>query len=379
MQEILDIEKALISASKSVNKSYEDIFEAYDGIIDSLSTRLIIAQLGKYHQQLHVLMKKHGRLATDEQKQEINAIANLALIQQNIHSPCFRAQMLTLEILNKIAIYNNDWESSYRHYRQMYQLYKKQDWLSPSPVKRVMMTHNYLYRCAFTERYDEMKQVLAEIKDFAADTIYDSSTFFECYYTPLLIYCRKTADFSQAHQLPEAIDRGINKFNIQLKIPFKLNMIGQVGVLLFIRENYSDALGWVNRLINHPQKRIFKKVLPSALVLRLLIYYELNAFRLLEYQIRNTQRSLQIIGLYPTFSSTFITFFKKMLNAPTRRAEQALFQQLYEDLDAIYPKENPAFGMFDFVDWAGSKAKQQTMKTFIRENLRKKRAKEVAV
>ena len=368
LEEVLNIEKTLISASKSPNKSYEDIFECYDNIIQALSTKQTIYELGKYHQQLHVLMKKRGRQTTEQQRRDIKTIAELPLIQENRQADCFRAQMLTLEILNKLAIYNNDWESSYQHYRQLYQLYKKKPWLAPSPSNRMMMMHNYLYRCAFTERYREMKQVLAEAKNFATDAMDNSSsTFFECYYSPLLIYCRKTADFEATKNLPRTIEAGMEEFQQYLKLPFKLNMICQVSVLLFMKMEYADALGWINRFIDHSQKNVFVKVLPSALVFRLLVYAELEAFRLLEYQIRNTQRALQNIGLYPSFSNTFIAFFKEWLNAPDLQTQIEVYKALEVTLKDIYTSETAAFGMFDFMDWVESKIQRRQMYEVIRD------------
>ena len=369
MHSALTIERTLISAQKATGRTLKDILKIYDDII-RIDKRIMDRDvLGKQNQRLLLIMKQQELFPKEKQLQLLNEIEQLPEVQDNLQSDCFKSQVMALEITNKIAYFNNDMESSYQYYRQLYQLYKAKSWLSPSPIKMVMMTHNFLYRCAFTERYEEMKIILEEIRDFGADNLYDSSTYFECYYSPLLIYCRKTADFSVAPDLQNEIEVGMGKFTKELKLIFKLNMMTQVAAVLFIQQNYNDALDWINRFLDHPQRQSFKKILPSALVFRLLIYLELGAYRLLEYQVRNTARSLQNIGLYPQFSKAFTSFAKTILDAPGKRSRQQAYQQLYEDLATIYPIENPAFGMFDFLDWANSKQQQISMQAFVRRKL----------
>lgn len=363
LYDILILERNMISSSKHKERIFANILDIYDEINITLNGLKRMNQLGKYHQQLHVIFNKQG-LPTHEQKIAINAIGKLKIVNDSLQSTCFKSKVLALDILSKVAYYNNDMESNYQYYRQMYHLYRDHIWLDKP--KQLMVRHNYLYRCVMTERYGEMKQILMEMQDFEGDNIDAESTFFECYYTPLLLYCRKTADFSMANTLIEEVDNGITQYQKQLKLPIKLNIISLTSVVLFIQGQYEEALDWINRLIDHPQKNVLIKIIPSSLILRLLIFLELEHYRLLEYQIRNTHRTLQNIDLYPLFCQSFLNFLKKMLQVQNSKDKIEALKTLHQELITIYPQETPAFGVFDFIDWAESKIQQLDMPTFIK-------------
>ena len=288
------------------------------------------------------------------------------LVLENVHTDCFKSKVMALEVLNKAAYFNNDMEVAYQYYKQLFELYKEKSWMDSSRINRVMAAYNFAMRCALAGHYSEMKDALQDMQEYATRHAYENSTYFECYYLPLLIYCRKTADFTSTQNLAMEVDAGIKKYEQQLKAPFKMNLFCQVAVFLFIKQHFGEALDWVNRFTDHPQNNSLLKVIPSAMVLRLLIFLELKEFKLLEYQIRNTIRSLQQMELYPSFTTAFSSFFKEILNTTGSRQEKHCYETLLSNLNNIIEAERPAFGMFDFVDWAESKVNGYSMSDWIK-------------
>ena len=105
----------------------------------------------------------------------------------------------------------------------------------------------------------------------------------------------------------------------------------QFAYIFFVVHDYSNALKWVNEILNRKFETNRTDLQSFARLLNLMIHFELGNSFVLKYSVDNTRRWLKKQKKPEQFELVLLRFFSKISNAP-KAERKTLFSQLKIDL-----------------------------------------------
>lgn len=133
---------------------------------------------------------------------------------------------------------------------------------------------------------------------------------------------------------------------------------------------FSEALRWVNRILNDSDLDQTEDIISFTQLLELLIHLELNHDQLLPYSIKSTQRFLKTRNRLYSFEKVFLQFVGKLSKCDDRFEVDRYWGELYNELATLTDDdafESVALDYFDFQSWAESKLRGKDFESVVRE------------
>ncbi|HLP51484.1 MAG TPA: hypothetical protein VK154_11405, partial [Chitinophagales bacterium] len=126
---------------------------------------------------------------------------------------------------------------------------------------------------------------------------------------------------------------------------------------LFVAGNYSEALDWVNRILNEKMTDAREDLNAAARILYLLIHYELGNDILLESIITSTKNSLKYKRRLFKAEQIILTHLARLNGARKGKDRGVIFTSLTQNLQAIFNDsgEVRTSTMDDISGWITSK------------------------
>jgi hypothetical protein len=153
-----------------------------------------------------------------------------------------------------------------------------------------------------------------------------------------------------------------------------------------IREDFSKALFWINKFLNHPRTNIRTDLQAGARLLNLVIHYELGNFDLIEYNLKSAYRFIYKQERMHNYERRVLRFFKDAIGAASDTERMEIMRQFRVELQRIVedPFEERATQVFNILVWLNSRldglpmweAKKQDVDTLMETN-RKQNAQKV--
>lgn len=187
----------------------------------------------------------------------------------------------------------------------------------------------------------------------------------------------KKGDFSNAQVIAERVEQKLEVYGDKI-VPIRRAFLEfKMAVVCMGNANYSDALKWVNRILNDSNLDKTEDIIGFTQLLDLLIHIELNHDKLLPYSLKSTLRFFKTRNRLYNFEKVFLQFISKLIKCDDRFEVETIWEELFNELGTITDDnfESVALEYFDFTAWAESKLKRKSFDLVIREkynkNLRK--------
>ncbi|MFT5639982.1 MAG: hypothetical protein ACI9A7_000075 [Cyclobacteriaceae bacterium] len=176
-------------------------------------------------------------------------------------------------------------------------------------------------------------------------------------------------DFATGVSLLRKIERRLEGYIGMLDKHSELVLFYKIASLYFGNENYSDALKWLNRIINSDDEDIREDVHSFARMLNLITHYELGNRDVIEYYVRSTYRYLVKKGDLHQFQHYILQFIKGLSRDITEKGLQKRFVTLREQLLPLTKNqyERRAFVYFDIISWLESKIEGKSVAAIMSE------------
>lgn len=170
-----------------------------------------------------------------------------------------------------------------------------------------------------------------------------------------LYNCR--GNFSESIALETTIKNGFKLYSNKISKIRRAYLAFNLAVAFFGKEDYQNALKWVNYILNDSNLDEKEDVFCFAQLLNLIVHFELNHHQLLSYAIKNTHRYLRQRDRIYAFESVFVDFINKINKPTSENSKKAILIALFEKLTELRNDafEKNAFNYFDFAAWAQAK------------------------
>jgi hypothetical protein len=216
----------------------------------------------------------------------------------------------------------------------------------------------------FVEKLKSLPEKLALSRNEDMDIkLFSSTSSIE------LTLCIQTGEFRKGVDLVPIIENGLTLYGDKINNVRKAYLFFNIAILFFGEKNYSEALRWINLLLNNINIDKTEDIHCFAQMLNLVVHLELGNQQLVPYALKSTQRYLTLRNRVYKFENSFLQFINKILRARDRKEEKAVYTTLLDELKQIENDnfEKTAFEYFDFVSWAESKVMQRDFKLIVRE------------
>jgi len=271
----------------------------------------------------------------------------------------------------------NDYKKSYEYIQKELTLWEN----NPLQIKEhitfyTLALNNMVLVCGRLKKYKERLENIEKLRMIPkqwtkiAYEDMDSKIFLRLCVFETDTYI-KTGECEKGIALVPKIEEGLDALGDKLiQKRMLLTVYFNISYLYFIAGNYSKALYWQNKILNHPYIDIGLDIICFSKILNLLIHFEMNNVQLLEYVVKSTYRFLYKKNRLYKVESSVLNFIRKKLpamNTPKKRIES--FRELREELieNSKNPNESGLLVYFDFVEWLQSKIENRSFAEILRE------------
>ncbi len=238
------------------------------------------------------------------------------------------------------------------------------------PNTYIATLSNYLLICQYLHKYDDYLEVLEKLKITSRTYRAEHTNSHMLVFIYQLTYYNNTGRFREGAVLVPVIEMEMKQvrkasFNQANEIILWYNIF----VAYFGSEDYTKALQWINKILNHANLGLYADIHCFTRILNLILHFELGNTDLLEYLVKSTYRFLYKRKYLYKFESCILDFIRTRLPRANSGKELILmFEDLKRDLTKIIrdPFERRALEYFDIISWLESKISGRPFAEIIR-------------
>ncbi len=291
------------------------------------------------------------RFKTETNNSFSNPLDKLPASDQQIET--FEGKILFHLIHGFSAQRNAEHEKSLFAFKSILSLWEgKPERMAIFPFRYALSVADYLSTCHLLQRYDDFPHLLEKVKNTAYP---DPETGFRAertFFNLELIYQMNNGLFSEAEKLiqekGEKITEGVFPLPMPVRISFWLNF----SIVHFMRENFSAAHQWLNRILNQPPSDTREDLLRFVHIMRLIILLEIGDLDYFHYIFSSTRRALRKWFQHDPFGADLLKLFRVIEKLPG-----AEWQKSFQKIDAKWTKEDASFiGYNEILIWIHSRA-----------------------
>ncbi|HEU4716401.1 MAG TPA: hypothetical protein VFU15_01130 [Bacteroidia bacterium] len=321
-----------------------------------LSNRIFIHSRSAYHAR------------EEDRRDSITKLMHEAqLIAVPAHS--LRLQHLQLKIMAVGAVCLGNFEqafSCYEKLQQLWEAYPGRIEADKSNYRKVLS--NFLVVCHAMGDFNSMRRLLDTIRKLKPDNLEDEAEQFQNVFYLELLYLMNTDGFESLDPLVKEIEAGIQKYATKINKAREFAIYYNIGIAYFLSARYRQAVPWLQRIIDNPKTDHRKDIQTAARLVRLILYYELDKFDTLEYELINVERYLRQRKAWYAYEASVLKMVGKLLSAGTpdkNSVVRKLKDQLTETMSGKTSATLP--GLSELNCWMHSKLSGQTMRELLRK------------
>jgi tetratricopeptide (TPR) repeat protein len=275
----------------------------------------------------------------------------------------FTARLYFYQIWGTYHFVQGDMEQAYQFNRKRIDLFHDMPGqIQRMPDRYLSAMNNFLVDCLKLGRETEFRQSLAFIRKVADDPAIRKVSrlpgeIFRLTYMLELNQHVNAGMFLQGMEIIPEVEKGLEMHQSQITAANRTVFYYLVAYTYFGVGRYSQALKWLNRLLQAGEKDSLQHIHATARLFNLILHYEMGNLDLLESMIRSTQRYLQHIDELYELESLFIRAFRQVIHAVSERETREIWKGLGEgmQLHADDPMQNQLLQYFDFQGWLQAK------------------------
>ena len=324
--------------------------------------------------QLNSLYLKTGYIRNEADHKYVSDIfySNLPDIKEEELSLAEKSNLFSLYI--DYYFFTQDFKSGYDYANRWVNLFNNKALIYANLETYIKALNSLMIAQSRINVYDEFKKsqfILRNLRSLPAIQINEniSLKLFKYTYVHRFNGLFMTGDFSQGVHLMEKIKPRIDEYILRLDSHSRLIMYYKIACLYVGDSNYSEALGWLNRIINTEQSLMREDIHGFSRILSLICHYELGHTDILDYHVRSTYRFLLKRENLQQYHKYLLKFLKHLSANISETEMLAEFETLRQQLIPLEtnPYEKRAFIYFDIISWLEGKIQHRPVQDVIQE------------
>lgn len=373
--EILNWEKLLIEKDNYEGVSSGDI----DAILEEDRR---IAQLIEVYNEFwnvkshlfNVLFRK-GKARSEEELNSFKKLIDHTLLNRDESQLFTQTRYLYFHIYSAYYFGTGDYQKCYNFLEknislieERYELFKEE------PNTYVSVLTNAIYVGMQLRRFEEAFKYLAKLRKVPEKLVINSNEnldirlFNSANSIELTLYAL-TGEFEKGLKLVTEVEEGLKRYRQKMSTVRKASFYFNIAILYFGAGQLTQALKWVNELLNNINIDESEDIYCFAQVMNLVIHLELGNKDFVPYILKSTSRYLETRNRVYKFETAMLEFIGNALKAEDEDDLQETYSKLVNTLIPLTkdPFESTALEQFDFISWAESKVQGKPFKELVQE------------
>lgn len=364
--DIYSLMRTLMATNRFSETGSHDLPSVLNGALTAARETQLLWEVREiqYHFQRTLSLK--GIVNREAQLADLKALTELPVLKEVSTKTGFHTQIIAMTIHSQYHVLAQELEESYVFSKGIYELCMARPEVAGDGGRLLFAAaNNYMMRCDQLQRYDEIRTtigLLAAIEPTRMDVM---TIKVETMCNFRMVLALVDCDYSDEKLVP-SIDAELTLFEGKLNPAFVMLLCTSISIFFFLQGRYHDALQWINRFLYSSDRASLNKNIPAAELYRLLIFFEMGQFDLLDSQNESVKNLLRKREDYPKLRAALHTFFRQGLKNPEKMKVQ--FELLQNELTEIYlsKEEYNAFDLFRFDIWAMAKQQNVIMHQLMR-------------
>lgn len=266
-----------------------------------------------------------------------------------------------------------DFLTCYKYARKWADLFEENQHLIPVYADLYLKgLHNLMAALFFINHKSKFNSTLVKLEklgneEFIVNNENNSVLLFQYLYINKINYHFMNGDFSGGLYLVDEIEVGILRYTKKIDDNRIINFYYKIGCLFFGSGDNSQALKYLNKVINHPAQ-IRSDIHGFARILKLIAHYEMGNTEMVEYQVKSVYRFLYKLEELNQVQQLIIAFLRKVPIIDDKSVKKE-FIKLRSNLIKLQqdPYEKRAFLYLDIISWLTCKIENRTIQEVMRE------------
>lgn len=329
--------------------------------------------------RLKILIKTKGTIKGNEDTIELEKIIEHPLLNSGQKAISYNTKYSFLNVYSKYFTVKEDFKLAYPYCNKLVQLMESNpEQLSKNPREYIRALNSLLIVLKELRKFDEFEVALEKLKSAHSNTLYFQAKSFAYIFIHewnLYFYMGR---YQKCIALIPFLEDGLKQYDAQITSDLKLLCYFNVFYGYFVVNDYQQAVKWMNKILNDERTEIRQDIRSFAMVLNILLYYEMKEFDLLEYLIRSTQRFLEKEKNSNEFELLVLTHVKQLTKAQSedgqrnvfiRFRNKLLFTNLNNYMIAVSKgsSEKIVLKTFDILAWLESKIEGRSFSDVLQE------------
>ncbi len=261
----------------------------------------------------------------------------------------------------------NDLESSYYHLDANIKLLENNKTaLKNRPNIYFSLLTNIIYVSTRLQKYEEAQTYLSKLKGLSAKgkqqkTLDLDIKYFSSSMSLELFLLIEKGDYKKALGLVPEIEEAYRLYGNHVNSLRKAYIDFKVGIIYLSLGDYSNALSWINKILNESKIDQKQDIFCFAQLINLILHLELDNNRFLPYALNATKRYLKNRNRIYAFEELFLKLISQMSKSDNFFDLEERLIPIEKELIKLKadPKEQVVFEYFDFLTWVQSKLKRK--------------------
>ncbi len=313
---------------------------------------------------------------SEEDSKKIKEFLNNPLLQNPKLAKSFWAKEIYYSTREWCFDFINELQLAYESTSQLVKQWREQKVIrSAHQGAWQLALHSLFNNCYALGYLDQIPGIISEFKQIKPNSQERKVALFITIHQLEILYQLTILEFEKVEELAVAYIAWVRKYADQVNVQdpnYHLPTFFNVVLAKVVMEKYNDALEWMNLVLVRPghSHQTLNRI---ALIVHLIIHYELGNFESLSYFAKSVYRKLLKQDKLFGVEKLVLEIIRKSQSVTGPRQMKQLFKTYYPQVIDLMndPYESRAFIYFDFKLWIESKIGKKSLRELCVEELEK--------
>lgn len=288
-------------------------------------------------QRLRILQRKQERLPEKENLRYKRILKGLLSTAKKSGNFLMMSQSLYAQA--RLYHYQGQLASSAAVYEELITLWDtRPDRVSGENMQYKKIIFNFLIVCHQLEQFNRFPALINRVHSIPCSNSEEEAEEFQHLQEMKLLLLMNTDEYDQLPRIEKEISEGFLLHRNKISKAHELAFYHNIAIAYFICENWKASLSSLEKIIQQKKTQQRLDLQYFARILRLVIFYEMRKFDLLEYETINTERYLRKNKSWTLFESCITKLLEKLPSVENGQ-KKILFEKAARQLLKV--KENP--------------------------------------
>jgi tetratricopeptide (TPR) repeat protein len=312
------------------------------------------AAVTECYDEVFLVTQNKVHLSREAEAQAFQSILSRPILQDEAQVTTFNGHIAWHFIHAFIHSLHGRHAQALPHYRRLVQIWDAHPrHIALNPERYALTIIDMLNCCHSLDQYQDFDSGLKAIRNLrdlppaAATRIHWVTANLE------ILYYLNTLRLDLAAEVVQGWERVLLVHAEKVSDTSILSYTFNIMLLYFVKEDFSTALKWLNRILNHPRTPARDDVQRFARTFYLVLQIELDNLELLDTELATTRRALQQSGINE-LETALLTHLGKLIRRP-RSEWRKYWERFLGTLGELGQSGVPYFGLQELQIWARSR------------------------